>query len=92
MPYDEDMARADRVRDVCDVCESKRRQVKRYRVGQAGRLVTVVLCREHAKYVEELIMLGTHVPTQSATVKVWDIAEIEKLKRAQNKRTPPQSP
>ena len=75
--------------EVCDVCRNQRRKVTRYRVGQDGHLVSVLLCREHAKYPDELIALGTHVPSQSPRVKVWDMEEIEKMKAAQNRKTAP---
>lgn len=75
--------------EACDVCRNPRRKVTRYRVGIDGRLVSVLLCREHGAYVQELIQLGTHVPNQSPRVKVWDMEEIEKLKKSQTKKTAP---
>ena len=89
--YDAGMAIITNTTEVCDVCRNPRRKVKRYRVGFDGRLVGVLLCREHAVPVEELIELGTYVPSQSPQPKVWTLEEIEaeRRKQAQNKKTAP---
>lgn len=77
--------------EVCDTCRNPRRKVARYRVGQDGKLVAVLLCREHAKPLDDLIAVGTHVPNQSPRVKVWDLEEIEAERRnqARNRKQPP---
>ena len=82
------MATITETREVCDVCHNPRRKVKTYRVGYDGLLVKVAVCAEHAKPLEKLLDLGTPVRSASPKVKVWDIGEIEKLKKAQ-KRNPP---
>lgn len=73
------------VREVCDVCRNPRRKVTLYRVGRDGLLVKVVLCREHGKYLEELIAIGSVVPDTAPKAKLWTIEEIEERK----KKTPP---
>ena len=83
------MAVLTNTQEVCDRCRNPRRKVTRYRVGQDGHLVGVLLCREHAVPLDELMALGTHVPSQSPKVKVWDMEEIEKAKKAQNRKPPP---
>lgn len=75
--------------EVCDVCRNSRRKVTRYRVGQDGHQVSVLLCREHGQPLDELIEIGTHMPSQSPSPKVWDIEEIEAKRKAQSKKTAP---
>lgn len=77
--------------EVCEVCRNTRRKVTRYRVGQDGQLVSVLLCREHGQPLDELIAMGTHVPNQSPRVKVWDLEEIEaeRKRQAKTRKQPP---
>lgn len=87
--YDGSMAVITNMTEVCDVCRNPRRKVQRYRLGQDGKLVAVVLCKEHAAPVELLIDLGTRVPNHSPQVQVWTMDDIEKERKAQNKKTAP---
>ena len=83
------MALLTNTQEVCDRCRTPRRKVTRYRVGQDGHLVGVLLSREDDKPLDGLMALGTHVPSQSPRVKVWDMDEIEKAKKSQNRKLPP---
>lgn len=83
------VARIVKIKDVCDVCRNKRRKVKRYRVAQDGDLVAVVLCSEHAKYLDELLKIGERIPNASPRAKLWSIDEIEAEKKRTKRNRPP---
>ena len=72
--------------EICDVCKSTRRKVKPYRVAQDGDSVRLLLCSEHGKPLDDLIKLGERVPSNTPRAKVWDMEEIEKLRRTQGNR------
>ena len=75
-----------KVEYICDVCQNPRRKVKPYRVAQDGDSVRVMLCKEHAKPLDDIIKIGERVPSTSGRVKVWDFEEVERLKRQQNRK------
>lgn len=74
-----------KVRDVCDVCGSKRRRTRTFRVGQDGDLVKVDLCREDGEYLDRLIKLGERIPNASPRVKLWTMEEIEREGKRKNR-------
>lgn len=75
------MATITETREVCDVCKNTRRKTRLYRVGEDGVLARVLLCREHGKYLDNLIELGTIVPSTAPVARLWTIEEIESRKR-----------
>jgi hypothetical protein len=74
------------VENICDVCRNPRRKVRPYRLAQDGDSVRVVLCKEHSKPIDDLLKLGERVPSNAPRAKVWSMEEIEKQRRAQNRR------
>lgn len=83
------MAQVVNVKVVCDVCGNPRRSVKPYRVAQDGSSVRVMLCKEHARPVDELLKIGERIPDSSPKVKIYSMEDIAALARAQKKRKPP---
>lgn len=79
------MATLTETKEVCDVCRNPRRRTLVYRVGEDGLLVKVLLCKEHGKYLNELIKLGSVVQTTAPVARLWTIDEIEERK----KKAPP---
>ena len=79
------MATITETREVCDVCKNSRRKTRLYRVGEDGLLVKVLLCREHGKYLDQLIQIGSVVQTTGPRARLWTLEEIEERKR----KTPP---
>lgn len=77
------------VTNVCDECHSTRRKVDTYRVGAEGILYRLTLCREHARPLVRLAKLGEAISQSGpAGVKLWDIGEIERMKKTQKKNRP----
>jgi hypothetical protein len=76
---------------VCDICEDRNAETKRYEVKEGGRKVAVELCEQHGQPLEgylartptpaKKVAQKRSAATRKRTPRVTSIEEIEKLKR-----------
>ena len=65
----------------CDVCKNPKRKTHRYRMGDGEGLFAFELCREHAAPLRAILATGGEPLTPAPRVKVWQMDEIETLKK-----------
>lgn len=74
---------------VCDKCGALDRSTKRYRLVGNERTVTVELCSEHGKPLDDIIALvpaATQTNRKHFDASITTIDEIERRKRERAKR------
>ncbi len=74
------MAVTTRTTIVCDVCRNPKRKTVVWRLQKGDVASLVVLCREDAKPLEELMLAGVEDEHLTSKAKLWTMEEIDALK------------
>jgi len=66
---------------VCDVCRNPDRGTTQFAVAEDGASSTLVLCRDHAAPLRELLKCGTAAPVRGTATKVATVRKAPARRR-----------